>query len=175
MVDDPHGFRLSQSPSQLPRRKDGREIQERPGNGGAGNAVKFGSVRRRQAPVSMGDDPDGTAPSAVRRHHMDCFVVRLPKTPEGRRRSMGKNGARTTREHSREEGRFRRRADVPHRIDASMYSVEAAGPPPSGNGPSVHSQSFELFQADQAMLPVGNPGDLQVPASRSSPKGRFVD
>jgi hypothetical protein len=41
-----------------------------------------------------------------------------------------------------------------------MDSMEAAGPLASGNGSSVHSHSFELFQADQAVLSVGDPGDL---------------
>src|SRR3954447_197556 len=122
----------------------------------------------------MGDDPGWTASSAVGRHHMDRGIVRLPKAPECRRRSMRKNGVRPAREHSREEGRFRRRADVAHRIDASVNSMEAAGALASGNGPPVHLYAFELFQADQAMLPVGDPRDLQVPASRSKPKGRFV-
>jgi hypothetical protein len=79
---------------------------------------------------------------------------------------MGKNGARPAREHSRKKGSFRRRADVANRIDASMKSMEAAGALASGDGPSIHSHCFELFQADQAMLPVGDPRDLQVPASR---------
>jgi len=41
-----------------------------------------------------------------------------------------------------------------------MNAMEAAGPLASSNGPSVHSHSFELFQGDQAMLPVGDPRDL---------------
>src|SRR3954452_15356590 len=88
---------------------------------------------------------------------------------------MGKNGTRPAREHSRKEGSFQRRADVAHRVDASMNSMEATGALASGNGPSAHSSSFELFQGDQAMLPVGDPRNLQVPASRSKPRGRFVN
>jgi hypothetical protein len=53
--------------------------------------------------------------------------------------------------------------------------MKAAGALASGNGPSVHADSFELFQADQAMLAVGEPSDFKVAASRSEPKGRFVN
>lgn len=175
MVDDPHGFRLSQDPPQIPRRQDGSEIQQRSRNGGTGNAVQFASVRRRQASVSMGNDADWTASSTVGRRHMDRGIVRLPKTPEDRRRPMGKDGTRTAREHSRKEGGFRRRVDVANRIDAAMNSMEASGALASRNGPAVHSYVFELFQADQAMLSVSDPRDLQVPASRSKPRGRFVN
>jgi hypothetical protein len=174
VVDDPPGFRLSKNPPQLPPRQDGCEIQQRPRDGGTGNAVKIGSVRRRQAPVSMGDDSGWTATSTVGRHHMGRGIGWLPKTPKSRRRSMGENGVGPAREHSREEGRLRRRVDVTHGIDASMDSMKTAGALASGNSPSVHSNAFKLFQADQAMLPVGDPRDFQIPASRSKPKGRLV-
>lgn len=87
---------------------------------------------------------------------------------------MGKNSSRPAGEHSREEGGFRGRADVPDRVDPSMNPMEAAGATASGNGPSVHPYAFELFQADQTVLPVGDRRDLQVPVPRSKPKGRFV-
>jgi hypothetical protein len=106
---------------------------------------------------------------------MDRDIVGLPKPPESRRRPLRENGAWPAREYSRKEGSFRRRADVADQVDASVDSMEATGALASGNGPSVHPHAFELFQADQAMLPVSDPRDLQVPASRSKPKGRFVN
>jgi hypothetical protein len=55
-----------------------------------------------------------------------------------------------------------------------MDSMEATGPLTSGSGPAIHPYLFQLFQADQSVLPIGDPGDFQVPPSRSKPMGRFV-
>ncbi|HET7591000.1 MAG TPA: hypothetical protein VFK14_12570 [Solirubrobacterales bacterium] len=52
-----------------------------------------------------------------------------------------------------------------------MDSMEAAGPLASRGGPSVHPDPFQLFQADQAVLLIGDPGDVEVPASWSKPMG----
>jgi hypothetical protein len=175
VVDDPHDFRLPQSLFQFPGREEGREIQQRPRNRGAGNSAKFGPIRRREAPVSVGNDSGGTASPAVGGNHVDRGIVRLPKSPESRCRTMRQYGTRPAHEYSREKCCFRRRADVPDRVDASMDSMEAAGPLASGNGPSIDPHAFELFEADQAVLPVRDPGNLEVPSSRSKPTGRFVE
>jgi len=55
-----------------------------------------------------------------------------------------------------------------------MNSMQAAGALASGGGPSIHPDSFQLFQADQAVLPVGDPGDFQIPPPRSKTTGRTV-
>lgn len=44
VVDDPHGFRLPERLSQLPRRQGGREIQKRARDGGAGDTAKLSAV-----------------------------------------------------------------------------------------------------------------------------------
>lgn len=61
-----------------------------------------------------------------------------------------------------------------YREDASMDSMQTTSPLTSGGSPSIHPYFFQLFQADQAVLPIGDPRDFQVPASWLKPMGRFV-
>ncbi len=58
---------------------------------------------------------------------------------------------------------------------APVKPVQASGTNPSGDRSSIHSELFELVQGNQAVLPICDGGDIEVPPARPKPMGRYVE
>jgi hypothetical protein len=123
VIEQAQHLRLGERLPQFPDWDNGREIQERPCQAGAGNPVERRSIVTCQAMVPMRVDTIRNSSATPGGGHIDRCAIVVAYAPKRSCRPMRKHSVRATRKDSRHSSPIQVHARVSDRIDAMVDSV----------------------------------------------------
>jgi hypothetical protein len=138
---------LVESVLEVLRREDGREVEQRAGDGGDGDAVAGGDLVGLEGRPVGGD---ARAPALPRRRHFGAGPLAQP--PQRTRRAMAQHRAGPGGEDGGHPPPSLRQPSMPHRVDAPVHLVQPADREHPRDRVVAH---LELRSSDDAVLPLG--------------------
>jgi hypothetical protein len=137
-------FGLLHRIAKLPIRNDRRKVEQRAGDGRAGNAIHRSAIGRSQRTVAVGVDSGWDPSPPTWRGDVNAITAVFPQPPECRCRSMRKNRFWPAGEYRRHAMPVRAEQGMAHRENALMNPVHPADIHPPFNERLIKPEADEL-------------------------------
>jgi len=152
-IEDSLDFRLTDGEAQRGGRLGGGNIEKGARKTGAWNPVDHRPVSGGERAVSMCGDPVRAAAAPIRRDHINAVARVVEDLVEASRRTMRQDRTRTASEHRGHQMPLVRQQGMPDRVYTLVDPMELSRYNPLVDDLDVESQTLQLPERHQPVLP----------------------
>lgn len=138
------------------------QVEQSPGNAGAGDAALRRDVGFREEPRTVGLDAGPDAPGDPLRGHVRDGAGVGAQPPERGGGAMGEHGLGATGENRRHPPSLGGEEPMPHGVDAAVHRMQPSRPHAAADGARAEPDRPQLPEGDHPVLPPRQRGDGPV-------------